>query len=78
MRALDPEVVDAVWSAVEPLIPRPDVNHPLGCHRQRTSDRDCFQGILIRLVTGCSWEDAERLMGGRSLTPPCGPDGTSG
>jgi transposase len=65
MRALDPEVVDAVWSAVEPLIPRPDVNHPLGCHRQRTSDRDCFQGILIRLVTGCSWEDAERLMGGK-------------
>jgi transposase len=65
MRALDPEVGDAVWSAVEPLIPRPDVNHPLGCHRQRTSDRDCFQGILIRLVTGCSWEDAERLMGGK-------------
>jgi hypothetical protein len=27
------------------------------------SDRDCFDGMLVRLVTGCSWEDAERLCG---------------
>ena len=65
MRALDPEVVDAVWSAIEPLIPKPDMNHPLGCHRTRASDRLCLQGILIRLSTGCSWEDAERLLDGR-------------
>jgi len=65
MRALDPEVVDAVWAAVEPLVPRPNVeNHPLGCHRPRASDRVCFEGMLIRLVTGCSWVDAERLLGG--------------
>lgn len=62
MRALDQEVVDAVWSAVEPLIPRPEISHPLGCHRRRASDRVCFQGILIRLVTGCSWETAEQVM----------------
>lgn len=24
---------------------------------------DCFEVILVRLVTGCSWEDAERLCG---------------
>ena len=65
MRALDQEVVDAVWSAVEALIPKPDVTHPLGCHRRRASDRDCFWGIVIRLATGCSWEDAERLLDGR-------------
>jgi transposase len=65
MRALDPEVVDAVWAAVEPLIPKPDVRHPLGCHRRRVPNRDCFRGILIRLVTGCSWEDTERLLEGR-------------
>lgn len=65
MRALDPEVVDAVWAATEPLVLRPQLdNHPLGCHRPRASDRLCFEGMLIRLVTGCSWVDAERLMGG--------------
>jgi transposase len=65
MRALDPEVVDAVWAAIEPLVPKPNAeNHPLGCHRPRAADRVCFEGMLIRLVTGCSWVDAERLLGG--------------
>ncbi len=62
MRALDPEVMDAVWYAVEGLLPERVDAHPLGCHRKRISDKVCFRGILIRLVTGCSWEDTERLM----------------
>ena len=61
MRALDPEVLDAVWAAIEPLVPPVVDGHPLGCHRPRSSDRDCFEVMLVRLVTGCSWEDAERL-----------------
>jgi transposase len=66
MRALDPEVVDAVWAAVEPLLPPvPPDEHPLGCHRPRVSDRVCFEAILIRLATGCAWVDAERLVGNR-------------
>ena len=32
MRALDPEVVDAVWEAIEVLLPAPVDDHPLGCH----------------------------------------------
>jgi transposase len=65
MRALDPEVVDAVWAAVEPRLPSPPVDdHPLGCHRARIPDRGCFEGILIRLVTGCAWVDVEQIMGG--------------
>lgn len=45
MRAFDPEVVDAVWAAVEPLLPGPRVDeHPLGCHRPRVPDRVCFEG----------------------------------
>src|SRR5664279_4351662 len=64
MRALETEVVDAVWAAVEPLLPPPDRSHPLGCHRPRISDRICFEAMLIRLVTGCSWVDAEHLVGG--------------
>ena len=38
------------------------VFHPLGRHRPRVSDELCFRGILIRLVTGCSWETAESLL----------------
>jgi len=62
MRALDPEVVDAVWVAIAPLIPPVPDTHPLGCHRPRISDRLCFWGILIRLVTGCSWVTVEAIL----------------
>jgi len=65
MRAFDPEVVDTVWAAIEPLLPAHPDTHPLGCHRPRASDRDCFEVMLVRLVTGCSWEDAECLCGRR-------------
>lgn len=64
MRALEPEVFDAVWAAVEPLLPERPNAHPLGCHRPRISDRVCLFAMLVRLVTGCSWVDAERLSGG--------------
>ena len=64
MRALDPEVGDAIWAAVEPQLPERVDDHPLGCHRPRASDRACFNVMLVRLATGCSWEDAERLTGG--------------
>lgn len=63
MRAFDPEVKAIVWQAIQPLIPVPVDNHPLGRHRRRKSDRNCFEVMLVRLVTGCSWEDAERLCG---------------
>ena len=65
MRALDPEVADSVWAAIEGLIPVLVDTHPLGCHRLRAPDRDCFQVILVRLATGCSWQDAERLCGSK-------------
>ena len=65
MRALDPEVADSVWTAIEGLIPVVVDTHPLRCHRPRSSDRDCFQVILVRLATGCSWEDTERLCGSK-------------
>ena len=63
MRALTAEVVAAVWSGTEPLIPVPPDTHPLGVHRRRKSNWACFEVILTRLATGCSWEDAERLCG---------------
>lgn len=62
-RALDREVTDAIWAAIEPLLPVPDTSHPLGCHNPRVADEVCFRGILIRLVTGSSWTDIEAIMG---------------
>ena len=32
MRALTKAVVDVIWAAVEPLLPRAPDRHPLGCH----------------------------------------------
>jgi len=62
MRALEQEVVDAIWAAIEPLLPASDRSHPLGCHRPRVSGRLCFRGLLIRLVTGASWVDIEAIL----------------
>jgi transposase len=69
MLALDPVVVDAVWASFAAYLPeRGESNHPLGCHRPRISDRDCFEAILFRLVTGCSWDVAGRLGKGSETT----------
>lgn len=62
MRALEPEVVDVIWQAVEPLLPSQVERHPLGCHRPRVPDRLCLWGLLIRLVTGASWIDIEAIL----------------
>lgn len=61
-RALDPEVTDVIWQAIEPLLPPSDDSHPLGCHNPRIPDRTCFRGIVIRLVTGASWTDIEAIL----------------
>ena len=62
-RAMDPQVSDAIWAAIEPILPTPADDHPLGCHNPRVPDRVCFRGVLIRLVTGSSWVDIEAMMG---------------
>ncbi len=69
MLALDPRVVEAVWASVQPKLPPPAPDeHPLGCHRRRIPDRDCFSAILFRPVTGCSWDVAGRLGMGAETT----------
>jgi transposase len=62
MRALEPEVADVIWQAVEALLPAQVESHLLGCHRPRVPDRLCFRGFLIRLVTGASWVDIEAIL----------------
>jgi transposase len=69
MLALKPTVVDAIWLSFAAYLPtRGEITHPLGCHRPRISDRDCFEAILFRLVTGCSWDVAGRLGKGGETT----------
>ena len=69
MLALVPRVVDALWAAFEPQLPeREEPVHPLGCHRPRIADRDVFEAIVLRLVTGCSWDVAGRLGKGGETT----------
>jgi len=69
MLALEPTVVDAIWQSFAAYLPkRGETTHPLGCHRPRISDRDCFEAILFRLVTGCSWDVAGRLGKGSETT----------
>jgi len=36
----------------------------LGCHNPRITHRECFEGVVVQLVTGCSWVTAQRLLGG--------------
>lgn len=59
MRALEPEVTDAVWAAIEPMLPSAPKQRR---GRPRKSDRDVFIAILWRLVLGCSWETVELLL----------------
>ena len=69
MLVVEPRVVDAVWVAVERYVPeRVEVFHPLGCHRPGIGDREVFEGILLRLVAGCSWDVAGRLGEGGETT----------
>lgn len=68
MLAVHPRVVDIIWQAIEPRLPDVIDEHPLGCHRPRRDDRGCFEAILFRLVTGCSWDVAGRLGKGSETT----------
>jgi transposase len=62
---------DAVWQSFAAYLPeRGETTHRLGCHRPSVSDRDCFEAILFRLVTGCSWDVAGRLGKGSETTGP--------
>ena len=69
MQALDQRVLDATWAAFSArLPPLPPDHHPLHCHRPRIPDRKCFEAIVFRLVTGCSWSTAGRLGKGSATT----------
>lgn len=51
-------VLDALWSELEALVPKPGDAHPLGCHNPRADDRLVFRALILRLNTGCSYDAA--------------------
>jgi putative transposase len=57
-------IPDWLRERIEPLIPDPVDNHPLGCHRRRVPDRDAMDAILLVLRTGMQWNALD-------LTGPC-------
>jgi len=69
MSAPEPSDVDAVWQSIAAYPPkREEATQPLGCHRPRISDRDCFEANAFSLVTGGSWDVARRLGKGSETT----------
>jgi len=61
MRALDPEVQDALFQSIEHHLPKPPT-HPFGGHRPRVPNRVVFKGIMLRLITGMSWTSIESVL----------------
>lgn len=47
---------DAFWKQFQQLIPEHRNTHRFGGGRPRVPDRDCLDGILFVLRTGCQWK----------------------
>lgn len=62
MTMVSPQAFDAIYSAVEGLLPVHEDTHPLGCHNPRTDDRTILRAPLYRVVSGCSYDDAAAVV----------------
>jgi len=70
MLSLQPSVIEPIWQAINGLLPERVDTHPFGPagHRQRTPNRQCFQGILLKLVSGMPWSAVAFFSGVSSAT----------
>ena len=48
-------IPDELWALMEPLIPKSQKVHPLGCHNPKKPDREAMNAILLVLRTGMQW-----------------------
>ena len=55
MPALEPYLIEPVWEQFRALLPERNIDHPLGCHRQRIPDRVVFEKLVEVLVFGCAY-----------------------
>src|SRR5699024_9030950 len=79
MRALEPEVFDAVYETVEHLLPRPTRTHPLEYHRPASRHRDPAPRQRLRLPENPpradrSWPGRSRHPETRNQSPVRDPD----
>ena len=59
------QLTDTQWFLIEDLFPAP-VAKPFG-GRPAHSHRDCLEGILFVLLTGCRWKDLPRSLPSKSV-----------
>ncbi len=69
MPALPPYIIEPIWQQFRALLPsREEVEHPLGCHRPRISDRLIFEKLIQVLVFGCAyWRIADESCSATTL-----------
>jgi len=53
--ALPPHIIEFLWEQFRALLPQGEVDHPLGCHKPRISDRVVFEKLVHVLVFGGSY-----------------------
>lgn len=58
-----PLLSDALWSIIEPILPKPKRRRFRYPGRKPLDDRKCLTGILFVLKTGIPWEDLPQEMG---------------
>ncbi len=56
MPALPPYIIEPIWEQFSALLPKHEIDHPLGCHRRRIPDRVVFEKLVQILVFGCAYE----------------------
>ncbi len=56
MPAVPPYIIEPIWEQFSALLPKRNVDHPLGCHRARIPDRLVFEKLVQVLVFGCAYE----------------------
>ena len=68
MPALPPYVIEPIFEQFAALLPERNVDHPLGCHRSRISERVVFEKLVQILVFGCAyWRIADELCSATTL-----------
>jgi hypothetical protein len=55
-----PYIIELVWEQFCALLPQSEIDHPLGCHRPRISDRVVFEKLVQVLDFGSSFQQDRR------------------
>jgi hypothetical protein len=68
MPAIQPYILEPIWEQFCALLPEREVNHSLGCHRPRISNRVIFEKLMQVLVFGCAyWRIADEKCSATTL-----------